>query len=387
LPLIIKKNKIVKKFIDKLFFLSYILIIILSISFSGCNNDKVSEVSENIRLYHQLINDAANHIVCFEYKEAMEMYKKAFEYKRESFAIDIYNKMHVAIFIEDFETMLECAKRLVSEKGLSLNAFEEAEGYRNFREQTKYWERFKDWYPEGRENFLNSSNQEHITLFRQVLEDDQKFRRHPERYTTYRAQNDSMDQVTIRIIKDYIQEFGYPNENRIGVFETFGRDGRAFTDFLVTPLRHYYGNFEKFDYDLTPILIDAVLAGDLHPELLKMYKMQIRQLRLDYVNLIPGRAHEAAVIHLINHKPFITSLNQELIGISDSLRAEVCLSDSNTLFSKAAFSALNKELPFNLFYVNEAIRVNFSDEEQKKMFIDFYGLQFLDNGEEYIHCN
>ena len=31
--------------------------------------------------------------------------------------------------------------------------------------------------------------------------------------------------------------------------------------------------------------------------------------------------------------------------------------------------------------------VNFSDEEQKKMYIDFFGLEYLANGEEYIHCD
>jgi len=357
----------------------------------ACSNTKHKQYDENIRLYHQLINDAANHIVCFEYKEAMEMYKKAFEYKREPFAIDIYNKMHVAIFIEDFETMLECAKRLVSKKGLSMVAFEEAEGYRNFREQTKYWERFKDWYPEGRENFLSSSNQEHIALFRQVLEDDQKFRRHPERYTTFMAQNDSMDQVNMRKIKDYIQEFGYPTENRIGVYETTFRQGlvgkRVFRDFLYIVFRHYYGNFEKFDFDLTDDLLHAVEQGQLHPKIFKQFMMQARRFKPEYEDLIPGRSHEASVVHLINGDPYITTIDKKLLEHSDSLRREFYLTDSKTLFSIGTFNILYENLPFSLFFVDGVSIFNFSDPEQKEMFIEVLQLTPLNDGKEYINCN
>lgn len=368
-----------------------ILLIFCTFILFACYSTELKQHDENIRLYHIMINEAANHIVCFEFKEAMKMYKMAFQYKSEPFAIDIYNKMHVAIYIEDFETMLECAKRLVREKGLSLVAFEEAEGYRNFSEQTEYWEKFRDWYPEGRETFLNSSNQEHIALFKQILEDDQKFRRHPERYTTYMAQNDSMDQVNILKIKDYIQEFGYPNENRIGVYETTFRHGlvgkRVFRDFLNIVFRHYYGNFEKFDFDLSDDLFHAVEQGHLHPKIFKQYMMQASRFKPEYEDLIPGRSHEASVVHLINGEPYITTIDKELLEHSDSLRRELYLSDSKTLFSISTFNILNENLPFNLFFVDGVSIFNFSDPEQKDMFIDVIQLTPLNDGKEYIHCN
>jgi len=375
------KNQNTMKLILSLFFSAFV--------FVACTNSTPDHYDEDVRLYHLLINEAAKHIVCFEFIDAMESFKEAFKYKREPFAIDLYNKLHVAIFIEDFETMMDCAKRLVSEKGMLLASFKEAPGYRNFRKQIKYWEKFKDWYPEGRESFLDSSNQEHIAFFRQLVEDDQKFRRHPERYTTFRVQNDSMDQVNIRKIKDYIQEFGYPTENRIGVWVSYDRAGRGFRDYLVTPFRHYFGNFDKFDYDLTPVLTAAVLAGDLHPELLKMYMLQVRGFKpeSEYDNLIPGRSFEASVIHFVNHEPYIITLDTEMIGLSDSLRTEIYLSDSKRLFSKAAFSALNENLPFSLFLVNGASHFNFSDPEQEEMFIDMLMLKPLVNGEEYYDCD
>jgi len=367
--------------------IKFLLFFSLSFSFLVCSNSKSGEYPEDVQLYHQLVNEASNHIVCFRYEAAMEKYKEAFRYKREPFAIDIYNKMHVAIFMDDYNTMLECAKRLVSEKGMSLAAIEEATGYRNFRTQESYWEQFMEWYPEGREIFLSNSNQEDIQFFRQLLEDDQKFRRHPDRYTTFLKQNDSIDQVNAKLIRDYIQLHGYPAENRIGVSETSRRGGSAFVDFLVTPFRHYYGNFEKFDFDLSDVLHEAVHLGHLHPELFKQYMMQIKQIKPENRNLIPGRAHEAAVVHLINGDPYITFIEENLIDLSDSLRAELYLSDTKTLFSKAVFSVHNSNLPFNLFFVNEATVVNLSDPEQKKMYIDFFGLQRLENVKEYYNCD
>ncbi|TVQ51582.1 MAG: hypothetical protein EA362_00120 [Saprospirales bacterium] len=341
----------------------------------------------NIFLYHDLINQASAYIACYEYDKAQLKYQEAFQHNKEPFAIDIYNKMHVAIYSEDYQTMLECAKRLVSEKGLSLAAFEEAEGYRNFREQLEYWEKFKEWYPEGRETFLNSSNQEHIALFRQVLEDDQKFRRHPERYTTYLPQNDSIDQVNAKIIKDYISVYGYPPENRIGVLETNERGKTAFMDFLMIVFRHYFGNFEKFDFDLRPVLIKAVKEGHLHPELLKMYLMQIKDMFPEYDKLIPGKTMEASVIHEISGQVFIASYNKDLITITDSYRKIFSLSNSYLLFKKAAFSALNLDLPFELFYTNRRSILNLAIPEQKDMFIEFLQLRPLIDGEDYIHCN
>lgn len=350
-----------------------------------------SDPKEDVQLYHQLINEASNHIVCFEYEKAMEKYKSAFQYKREPFAIDIYNKMHVAFYIKDYDIMLECAKRLVSEKGLSLTAIAEATGYRNFRSQEPYWSEFQEWYPEGREEFLTSSNQEDIQLFRKVLEDDQKFRRHPDRYTTYLKQNDSIDQVNAKLIRDYIKLHGYPTENRIGVYETSYRRGavgnRVFRDFLNVVFRHYFGNFKKFDFDLTDDLLDAVKQGHLHPELFKQYMMQINQIKPENENLIPGRAHEASVVHIINAEPYITTIDEELIELSDSLRAELYLSDSETLFSKAAFSTPHEDLPFNLFYVNNLSIFDIPDPVQKEMHIEVLRLKPLENGEEYYNCD
>ncbi len=353
----------------------------------ACSTPEPGEFSEDVRLYHQLVNEAASHIVCFEFDEAMEKYKTAFQYKREPFAIDIYNKMHVAIYIEDFETMLDCAKRLVSEKGLSLAAFEEATGYRNLREHAEYWQKFKDWYPEGRESFMEASNQEHIALFRQVLEDDQKYRRHPERYTTFRAQNDSMDQVNAKIIKDYIAEFGYPTENRIGVLETNERGKTAFMDFLMIVFRHYFGGFKKFDFDLTPTLTEAVKAGHLHPELLKMYLMQIKDLFPDYSKLIPGGTMEASVIHEINGQVYISSLDNNLAPATDSLRKNLYLSNSSLLYKKAAFTAIHDDLPFEIFYTNRKSILDLAIPEQKEMFIEVLRLIPLEDGEKYIQCN
>lgn len=365
-----------------------LILFCFAFAFVACSNPTSVQYKEDVRLYYQLVNDAANHIVCFEFRDAMEAYKEAFKYKREPFAIDIYNKMHVAIYIEDFETMMDCAKRLVSEKGMLLQSFEEAPGYRNLREQTEHWEKFKEWYQKGRESFLNTSNQEHIAFFRQLLEDDQKFRRHPDRYTTFMAQNDSMDQVNIRKIKEYIQEYGYPTENRIGVWVSYDRAGRGFRDYLSTPFRHYFGNFDKFDYDLMPVLTDAVHAGDLHPDLLKMYMMQVRGFvpESEYENLIPGRSFEASVIHYVNHYPFISTLDTEKIELSDSLRADIFLPDSKTLFRTATFNALNKNLPFSFFMVNGASLFNFSDPEQEEMFIEMLMLEPLESGEEYYDC-
>ncbi|TVR86768.1 MAG: hypothetical protein EA411_09630 [Saprospirales bacterium] len=363
----------------------------LLLSFLACANQKSQNYPEDVKLYHQLINKASSHIVCYEFQMAMQKYKEAFQYMREPFAIDIYNKMHVAIFIEDYDTMLECAKRLVSEKGMTLAPFEEATGYRDLRMQESYWEQFREWYPEGRESFLTTSNQEDIQFFRQMLEDDQKFRRHPERYTTFLKQNDSIDQVNAKLLRDYIQTNGYPTENRIGVFETSFRAGgvgkRVFRDFLNVVFRHYFGNFRKFDFDLSDILLEAVHHGHLHPELYKQYMMQIMQIKPENENLIPGRAHEASVVHLINGKPYITTIDEELIGLSDSLRAELYLSDSRTLFSKAAFTALNQDLPFNLFYANSVSIFEIPDPEQKEFNNKVLRLKLLENGEEYYDCD
>ena len=83
----------------------------------------------------------------------------------------------------------------------------------------------------------------------------------------------------------------------------------------------------------------------------------------------------------------MTSIDEDLIELSDSLRLTLNLSDSRTLFAKSVFSELNKELPFRLLFADRASSFSFSDLEQKEMFIEVLQLTPLNDGKEYINCN
>lgn len=355
-----------------------ILAILLFTIGGGCTQDKV--LQENVQLYYQKINEAESYIVCENYKKALTLYEQAFQYKTYPFAIDLYNQMYCASFAGNEDVMYESARKLVTNKGLSLATIEKH--YSILRNNEKKWEIFKNWYPEGHQVFLELSNAEARALFNKIADDDQKFRVYEDRYTTYKEANETVDSINFNLIKSFIDKNGYPTQEMIGMKEISYKPG--FIEYLYIPLRHYYHHlFSGFiKTDITDALVEEVKKGNLEPDYMEEF---IHAGNPAAMKISHSRALNNAILSVINDNLYISPIDSLYLSRIDSMRSELYLEDTKSLYAKSIFS-LDRSKPFSLKHTTFIATYNLTNPEEEAMTVQIFQLVPLTKKDEYFNC-
>ncbi len=226
--------------------------------------------SESFQKYLSFINKAESYLVQDDYKRAQISYDFAFHTWGKPFAVDLFNALKCANLNRDYAKVRALAKRLVA-LGVEISFFENPEYLDSFRRSVEYGLLISE-YPDIRLRYLQHNNWKLRTTVEQMLPVDQYLRRMNPVYTFLR---DSIykrdDTVKAKLVHLFKNKF--PNEYDYGVFM---QDDTTVVDWepLHIVILHNYGKFDTTGgyhfnlstYDFTPLLIDAVRKGDMHPE-------------------------------------------------------------------------------------------------------------------------
>lgn len=206
-----------------------------------------------VDVYYPLIRKAEISITNHAYREALQFYKQAFSEINHSFAIDYYNATLCELQLQAYSKAGKYAGKLM-DKGVD-TLFFQSPVFEALRTHKK-WDKQLQTYPAIRAKYISRID---TSLYKEIVsmvENTQSSRRRKDDYSSYREEIRRADSANMSRIKQIIAQFGYPDENLIGI-----HDNNFFASPLsVIILRHHYQNGYT---DLPDILLEQVKRGKL----------------------------------------------------------------------------------------------------------------------------
>jgi hypothetical protein len=255
-------------------------------------NEVHAQQRDFTKVYYPFVRKAEIAITYHSFKEAIANYKQAFSAVEHPFAKDYYNASLSALQLKDFALAGEYVG-LLMDKGID-TAFFRKPVFASLRKH-KTWKRLMRTYPERRKRYISRID---TALYQEILslvEKDQYFRRKEGSYEMYGSEIREADSVNMRRVKQIIVQYGYPDENRLGIYDN---------NFAVSPLqlilRHHYQNGVN---DLSDVLLEQVKNGKLSArEFAQHEDVNLQGYRDTYFtkldttmiiehSLLPGRIH------------------------------------------------------------------------------------------------
>ncbi len=216
-----------------------------------------ADAPDYTRDYHPVVQAAEMEILAHDYAQALETYQKAFAAVPAPFARDYYNAAVCAWQLKDAKQTIHYLEKLVA-KGVSLPYLERQQVFDSLR-TTRKWRKFVRKYPKRRDKFEETLNKELRANLDELYARDQYFR---EAAGGLRAHADTIQKIeaaNLQNLLTWIEEYGYPGENLIGVADTLEELPR-FSIVMQRQTRARQG------YDFTDILTKAVQEGKLAPQ-------------------------------------------------------------------------------------------------------------------------
>ena len=213
--------------------------------------------------YYNLVNQAEIKIIEDNYNEAVDLYLKAFKTVPNGFVRDYYNATVCAIKIAKYDTTFFLLDSLVT-KGVGKSIFTTYSVFNPLKKKPK-WQLFLSNFDKNRQVFLNKKNVELERILKGIQYSDQEFRAKPNSYQEYTDTIKKIDKNNVRILKQLIEKYGFPNERLIGR-ENPKEDN--IPSFIVFFHQCQKMSENREDYDFTSIQIEAVKKGELDPHFL-----------------------------------------------------------------------------------------------------------------------
>jgi hypothetical protein len=170
----------------------------------------IVHAQKNIQLYYSHTNTAELCIVKENYKEALSEYRKAFTYSTPR-ATDVYNSIILALELDNIDLAIAFSEKLIC-KGVPLIFFKQ-QSLKKMVYSPK-WQKFvTKKYPKLEKKTQKKLN---IALKNKIVELFKRDQKHRVHYN-----KDSLSDVDSEngiILNTIFDEFGYPNEEVIGVW-------------------------------------------------------------------------------------------------------------------------------------------------------------------------
>ncbi|AKD02497.1 hypothetical protein POKO110462_12300 [Pontibacter korlensis] len=215
------------------------------------------EIPDYTKVYHPVINHAELRVVKGKYEEALQAYEQAFASVPSPFARDYYNAAICAVLLQDRRKTFNYLENLV-EKGVSLEYLEQQPVLDSLQE-TRKWRRFAKKYPKRRHKFDQKLNKELRADLDELYAQDQYFR---QAKGGWRVHGDTIRKIeaanTLKLL-NWIEEYGYPGEDLIGVADTLEQLPR----FSIVIRRQTKA---RKGHDFTEVLMQAVQQGRMAPQ-------------------------------------------------------------------------------------------------------------------------
>lgn len=219
-----------------------------------------------VEVYYPFIRKAELAITQLSFQEASSYYKQAFKAVEQPFAIDYYNAALCAIQNKDYREAARYSG-LLMDKGMDSGFFNK-QAFSSIKKE-KVWQKLMQTYPKRRKAHLSRIN---ISLRNEILslnEKDQHFRRMSGSYGVHGDTIFGIDMGNVKRIREIISQFGYPDENLVGIV-----DNNFHVSLPGIIILHHY---QQGYYDLSVTLLEQVKKGKLSPREFVQYEETLLQ--------------------------------------------------------------------------------------------------------------
>lgn len=233
---------------------TFILIIFIShFSFSQTGN---------VRSYYQNVNKAELCIVDSNYTNALELYQTAFEQIEHPFAKDYYNALLCATFTAQNDLAFDYLYKLIH-KGIEIDYFVDNDYLKPLQED-KEWKKFEEYYINNKEQIDAGFNNELRVELEKIVEIDQKTNIERINDLENKQKAIAFDSVVLANAvkyKEIIEEYGYPNEELLGI----ERPNASEVSWVLG--QHYFGILKNNNLvdtlNLLPLFTKALYSGQI----------------------------------------------------------------------------------------------------------------------------
>jgi len=232
--------------------------LIILLLFCGLNIQQAyCQMSEKLKMHYSLINKAEMAIIDSNYQLAINLYDSAFTYKDSPFATDIYNAAICATLTLQYDKTLLYLQRVL-DKGYKIQKLFEKPLFDEF---------FKSDFGIELIQYSHNIVYKHNIILNNQLDSlfdiDQKFRKMVNNpYEVYKDTISKIDDSNAIFIIDFINKYGFPNEDLIGLYTNLYNNTSWYIVILHNQQRYSKG---KTKTDMTDLIYDALYNGEIHP--------------------------------------------------------------------------------------------------------------------------
>lgn len=228
-------------------------------------SDRLANVQQDYRTYHEQINEAEEFISKEQFQQALNTYDETFDSYDFVFLRDYKIAAQLALFLDDIEATFEIIRKGIV-GGWSLKSLKKNSYLSNLKSEAQ-WELIVESYPELREKYEQSINNATREEVHKMFKKDQNkalgalFRigdKAQDRYATKKFAPHS--EIQLRKLITILEDQGYPGERLIG--NNF---------WMSTILSHHnsitteYVKNDTLYHDIKPELTKALERGQISP--------------------------------------------------------------------------------------------------------------------------
>ncbi len=175
----------------------------------------------NVYLYHQYIVHAERLILKGDYADALNEYQSAFEKLDKPFATDLYNALVLSILLKR-DSLTESVAMALAEKGVGENFYNRNSLFKQMA-ASEYWSKLLAKARVARSKFSRSNTKTSQVKQMSGLSNalykkwSTSIRNHEQAESPLEREMNRQNRMLAGSLIDYMERYGYPSENEIGV--------------------------------------------------------------------------------------------------------------------------------------------------------------------------
>lgn len=313
------------------------------------------------------IIEAENFVIQGQMENALKSYSAAFSDDCEVYAKDIDNALNCAIDLGEFDKAIQLSRKLIK-LGCTLDYFRNQESLSLMISSSGWLDLIKS-YPKLRSEYLENVNQSLRSKIEELFHRDQYWRGRDPYYGELKDSTFYEDSLIMGELEVIFKQYGYPNENEIGLF--FQND----TTIAYSPIQliiiHNYNSADNYKVgpNWTELLNDQRKLGKLPSHSFAYLNDRSGDYRID-----KGGFVIANILWVFDGKYYIEKRSDEKVNIINSLRIKYGLETLDESIQKALFQ-IRVDSRFDFFHASFVSSTYLPAELIEKLFSEVPGLK------------
>ncbi len=277
----------------------------------------------NVKKYHLLVNDAELSISSHNLPKALKKYEKAFKYHNSHFVFDLHNAFLTACNLNKIDLSKKYGSQLIL-KGVPKSYFNQ-KCFQCLNNNSKWDEFFSSNYDSLHNEYLKKINENLRKSIENLNNFDQKYRG-PQKNNNL----ENVDQTVNDSLIFLLQKYGYPTEDKVGIWMTNDSTISYNSPFDIMILHQFQTENGK---DFISTLKNAVIQGNLKPVKLSFINGFINDEEVKFGCI----ENKQVVMYQINE--FVYKCDCEKIKLIDKRREKYFLEPIKELIKKIDYRA------------------------------------------------